>query len=64
MAKLTMKAARVLADIRLMDAAKALNVSRTTMMHWEKGDSYPNALQFSRMCSLYGVSMDDIFLPV
>jgi len=59
----TIKAARVNAGLTQKDVAKALGVSETTVIKWEKGTSVPLADKFVEMCKLYNVSMDDVFLP-
>ena len=59
----TIKAARVNAGLTQKDVAKALGVSETTVIKWEKGTSIPLADKFVEMCKLYNVSMDDVFLP-
>jgi DNA-binding XRE family transcriptional regulator len=59
----SIKAARVNAGLTQKEAAKALGVSETTVMKWEKGASVPLADKFVEMCRLYNVSMDDVFLP-
>lgn len=58
----TIKAARVNAGLTQKDVAKALGVSETTVIKWEKGTSVPLADKFVEMCKLYNVSMDDVFL--
>lgn len=63
MAKHTLKSARVSANLRQTDVAVELDVNRTTIQNWENGITFPNAIQFAQLCRLYGVSMDDIFLP-
>ena len=63
MALHTFKSARVSANLSQRDAAEKLDVNRTTLSNWERGSTYPNIIQFKRLCHLYGVSMDDIFLP-
>lgn len=64
MAEITLKAARVNAGYRLKDAAGTMGVTEGTLIRWEKNKTYPNAQQLKMMCKLYGVKMDDIFLPV
>lgn len=59
----SIKAARVNAGLTQKEAAKALGVSETTVIKWEKGASVPLADKFLEMCHLYKVSPDEIFLP-
>ena len=63
MGKLSLKAARVNAGLSTQDVQKHTGVARQTISKWECGHTYPNAIQFRDLCELYGVKMDDIFLP-
>lgn len=64
MSKISLKAARVNANLSQKAAAKALGVSNQTLCKWEKGKTFPDAQQVDALCKLYGVSYDDInFLP-
>lgn len=64
MLKITLRAARVNADLSQKEAAKKLGVSNNTLCNWEKGVSYPDAGQIDALCKLYGVHYDSIiFLP-
>lgn len=60
MKKITLKAARVNAGLSQQEAAEALDVSNKTLCRWEKGLSYPNAMQIEKICNLYKVDYDDI----
>lgn len=65
MPKITLKAARVNANLTQKDAAKELGISNSTLVKWEKGVSFPNAKQIENMCNLYGVAYDNLsFLPI
>lgn len=62
--KITLKAARVNAELTLEAAAKALGITKNTLMNYEKYRTIPNMEIGTAMASLYGVSVDDlIFLP-
>jgi transcriptional regulator with XRE-family HTH domain len=64
MFKISLKAARVNAGLTQKEAAKALEISNTTLCHWENGTAFPDANQIDRICKLYGVSYDNLnFLP-
>ena len=64
MQKITLKAARVNAGYTQKEAAKELKVSNKTLLHWEKGVSFPKADMVEKICALYGVAYDNIiFLP-
>lgn len=61
---LTLRAARVNKGLTQQQAAKKLGVSRDTVGNWEKGKSFPNAVQIRNLESLYGVECSQIiFLP-
>lgn len=62
--KVSLKGARVNAGLTQKQVAEMLCVSNKTVCNWEKGISYPDAIQIDRICELYGASYDDIkFLP-
>ena len=64
MPKITMKAARVNVGLTQKQAATEMGVSNKTLCSWEKGESYPNAIQIKAICELYNVAYDNlIFLP-
>lgn len=60
MLQITLKAARVNADIKQIDAAKALGVQPATLRNWEAGKTYPNGEQCDRICKLYGIKWDNL----
>ena len=61
--KVTLKAARVNANISQQAMAELLGVSSCTLRSWENDKTFPDAVQLARMCHVYHVSMDDIILP-
>lgn len=62
--KITLKAARVNADLLQKDVAKILNVSIDSIKNWESGKCAPSTKYIDSLCNLYKVSYDDIiFLP-
>ena len=64
MAKMTMRAARVNANLSQKDASFALKVSNKTLSKWENAKSFPKADKIPEICELYGIPYDDlIFLP-
>lgn len=56
--KVSLKAARINANLGLTEAAASLGVSSKTLSHWENGKSSPRADQLYNICALYGVPMD------
>lgn len=64
MVKLTLKAARVNANMAQKEAAKAIGVSNKTLGSWENGITSPPANKLPAICELYGVPYDQLnFLP-
>lgn len=63
MKRITLKAARVNANMTQLEVCKALQISRQTMVAWEKGRIPIKAVYLDAMCRLYGVTRDEIFLP-
>ena len=62
--RITLRAARYIAGKTQAETAKALNVSKNTLIKWESGAVYPRLDQFVKLCRFYGVSLGDIFVPV
>lgn len=60
--QISLKAARVNANLSQVEAAAALAVNTATIGRWEAGKSYPKATQLAALCRLYGVQINDIFL--
>lgn len=64
MVKMSLKAARVNANLAQKVAAKAIGVSNKTLGSWEKGNTFPPADMIPKICALYGVPYDQLnFLP-
>lgn len=62
--RITLKAARVNAELTLAVAAKELGITKNTLINYEKYRTVPNMEMGRAMATLYGVSVDDlIFLP-
>lgn len=62
--RITLRAARYIAGKTQAETAKALNISKNTLIKWESGASYPRFDQFVKLCRFYGVTLSDIFMPV
>lgn len=61
---ITMRAARVNAGYTQREAAKALNISKNTLVRYETGKAIPLVTTAQTMAALYGLSVNDIlFLP-
>ena len=61
--QITLAAARVNARMTQEDVAKRLNLSKTTIVNWEKGKVRPGTAQFEALCRIYHIPADNIFLP-
>lgn len=58
--RITLKAARVNANMSRKDVAVALGVSVKTVWSWENGKTRPNLKYVERICKLFGCSYDQI----
>ena len=62
--QITLAAARVNAGLTQEDVAKALKVSKQTVINWEKGKTEPDLSQGRHLSNLYKMPLDYIiFLP-
>ena len=62
--QITLKAARMNVPMTQREAAQHLGVTVDTVGNWERGKSFPDALQIRRIEEAYHVKYDDlIFLP-
>lgn len=61
--QISLAAARVNAGLTQEEVAKALKVSKNTIVAWEKGTSEPKTSQAREMSELYKMPLDNIFLP-
>lgn len=60
---MTLKAARINAGLRQSDVSKSMDIAVSTLIKWEKGITFPTAIQLMHLCRLYGCKLDDIFIP-
>ena len=63
MFQISLAAARVNAKMTQEEAAKAMHVSKTTIVNWEKGKVIPGIPELYMLCELYNIPKDYIFLP-
>lgn len=61
--QISLAAARVNAGMTQEDIARAMGVSKTTVVNWEKGKVVPGIPEMEMMSRLYGIPQDYIFLP-
>jgi len=61
MPKISLKAARVNANLSQQDAADRIGVAVSTLRNWEAGKTYPTKPKIDRLCEVYGISFDVLF---
>ena len=57
---MSLKAARVNANLKQEDVINALDISNKTLISWESGKTHPKPAQIDALCELYGAKYDDI----
>lgn len=57
---MSLKAARVNAELSLKEAAERLGISPATLSNYENGRAEPGAIVFQEMCILYKVAAEEI----
>lgn len=62
MPKITLKAVRVNAGLTQKEAAKRIGISYQTLSEYEKDASKIKLVTIEKMCTLYGIPIDCIFL--
>ena len=62
--KISLRAARVNTGLTQKEAAQSIGVSRLSVMFWEDGRKTPRPEHLDSLLRLYGVSREDIFLPM
>lgn len=61
--QISLAAARVNAQMTQEDVAKRLHVGKRTIINWEKGISIPSFADINMLSQIYGIPVDNIFLP-
>lgn len=61
--RISLAAARVNAKMTQDEVAKKLRVNKNTIVAWEKGENEPKVTQAMALSELYGIPLDNIFLP-
>ena len=61
--KISLKAARVNADMTQDDVARELGVSNKTVLNWETGKTTPSPATVKALADLYRMPLNNIFLP-
>lgn len=60
--QISLAAARINAGYTQQDVAKQMQVTKQTIVNWEKGKVIPKPAQFNMMCELYKAPKDCIAL--
>lgn len=61
--KISLKAARVNANMTQVQVGEAIGMSKDTVKSIESGKRGIDVMEFDKLCELYGCTRDDIFLP-
>ena len=61
---MTLKAARINANLKQEEAAKKLGITTDTLSNWENGKTFPNVPQIKRIEDLYGLPYSEIIFLV
>ena len=64
MAKISLVAARINANLTQQQLADAMGVSRATVVDWESGKREMKTAYLFRFCQITGFTADDILLPI
>ena len=59
--QISLKAARVNANLTILKAAKAIGIGKDTLIKWEKKPSAIPTIWLSKISEVYGISLDCIF---
>ena len=61
--QISLAAARVNAGLTQSDVAQKMHVGKQTIVKWEKGVSEPSITQGRELSKIYGIHLNNIFLP-
>lgn len=61
--QISLRAARVNAELTQEEAAAEMGVTKQTIINWEKGKVVPGIPEIEKMARLYKIKQDYIFLP-
>ncbi len=61
--QISLAAARGNAKMTQEEAAKRMKIGKRTIINWEKGASIPSFSDMSMLSQIYGIPVDNIFLP-
>lgn len=61
--QVSLAAARVNAKLTQEEVAKRMKIGKRTIINWEKGASIPSFADMKMLSDIYGIPVDNIFLP-
>lgn len=61
--RISLAAARVNAKMTQEDVANRMKIGKRTVINWEKGVVTPSFADLNMLSSIYGIPVDNIFLP-
>lgn len=61
--QISLAAARVNAKLTQEEVAKKMRIGKKTIINWEKGISIPSFSDMNMLSEIYGIPVDNIFLP-
>lgn len=60
--QISIKAARINANMTQTEAASAIGVSNVTISNWENGRTLPDIKTARKIAEVYGVPLDNLYL--
>ena len=61
--QISLAAARVNAKLTQEEVANMMKIGKRTIINWEKGGSIPSFSDVKMLSDIYGIPIDNIFLP-
>ena len=61
--RISLAAARVNARLTQEEVAKRIKIGKRTIINWEKGTVMPSFADINLLSDIYGIPIDNIFLP-
>lgn len=61
--QISLASARVNAKLTQEDVAKMMKIGKRTIINWEKGATIPSFADLNMLSDIYGIPVDNIFLP-
>lgn len=58
--KISIAAARINAGLTQRDVCKTLNISKTTLVNYEKGRTVPDVIMGQKLADLYKIPIDNL----